>query len=644
MKRFSLRTVALTFVVFIVLVGFGAAVTTLTWQAGNQQKEAAGQHARALAGQQAEMVQRRLSVALQSARSLGQALKGLKSAGKLDRDAANALIRSQLEAEPGLLALWTGWEPNSFDSRDKDFVGAPGHDDTGRYVPYWNRGSGQVSLEALTGYDKDGDGDYYLLPKRSGRETLVEPYVYKVGGKDVLMTSLSVPIVMDGKVVGISGVDIALADLQAEIGKLRPYSTGHAALVSHSGKYLASVDATQVGKSVADLPQAVADALRQGTSAEVTVDDSANGGARSLQRWVPVRVGASDTPWSFVMTVPEDQMLSGLKTLKLTSLLIGVGCLAAVSLALALMLDRLVLRPLGGEPAQAAAVARRVAQGDLCERVAAREGDGTSLMAALADMQAKLGSVVAQVRDNADGVATAATEIAQGNSDLSSRTEQQASALQETAASMEQLTSTIRQNADNAQRASDLAHRACGSAQESGNVVRQVVATMKDIQDSSQQIAAIVTTVDGIAFQTNLLAPNAAVEAARAGDQGRGFAVVANEVRMLSQRSAEAAREIKTLVATSVDRVEKGTSLVGQAGAAVEGLVESIQGVSTLVADISTASREQSQGVEQVSSALGQMDNVTQQNAALVEESAAAAISLQQQAATLVSTVAVFKV
>ncbi|MBI2734641.1 MAG: MCP four helix bundle domain-containing protein [Aquabacterium sp.] len=265
-------------------------------------------------------------------------------------------------------------------------------------------------------------------------------------------------------------------------------------------------------------------------------------------------------------------------------------------------------------------------------------------VSALDRMRNEMAHVVSTVRRNSDSVATASSQIAQGNQDLSGRTEQQASSLQQTASSMEELGSTVRQNADNARQANQLAQGASSVAARGGEVVSQVVDTMKGINESSRKIADIISVIDGIAFQTNILALNAAVEAARAGEQGRGFAVVAGEVRNLAQRSAEAAKEIKSLISTSVERVEQGTELVDQAGSTMQEIVASIKRVSDIIGEISAASAEQSSGVAQVGTAVSQMDQATQQNAALVEQSAAAAESLKQQAQQLVQAVAVFKV
>jgi len=317
--------------------------------------------------------------------------------------------------------------------------------------------------------------------------------------------------------------------------------------------------------------------------------------------------------------------------------------LAGMAVAGALLgwwITRSITQPIN----EAVDVAERVAAGDLGSRIDVQRHDETGrLLAALKAMNESLVRIVGTVRNSSDSIATGSAQIASGNADLSQRTEEQASALEETAASMEQLGSTVKQNADNARQANQLALSASIVAVKGGEVVGKVVDTMKGINDSSKKIADIISVIDGIAFQTNILALNAAVEAARAGEQGRGFAVVASEVRSLAQRSAEAAKEIKSLITASVERVEQGTMLVDQAGVTMEEVVISIRRVTDIMGEISSASTEQSQGVMQVGEAVSQMDQVTQQNAALVEESAAAAESLKQQAQALVQAVAVFR-
>lgn len=304
---------------------------------------------------------------------------------------------------------------------------------------------------------------------------------------------------------------------------------------------------------------------------------------------------------------------------------------------------RTIWQQLGGEPEYAQEIASAVASGDLTMRIDVEPGDTSSLLAALSEMQTRLQNMVSEIKTSAETIKVASAEIASGNTDLSSRTESQASSLEETSSSMETMTETVKQNADNARQANKMVETASEVAVKGGAVVSQVVTTMDDINQSSKKIVDIISVIDGIAFQTNILALNAAVEAARAGEQGRGFAVVASEVRSLAQRSAAAAKEIKTLIGDSVDKVTAGSALVDQAGQTMDEIVASVRRVSDIMAEITAASQEQSSGIQEIGSAINQMDEMTQQNAALVEEAAAAAESLEEQADLLTKALDVFK-
>ena len=322
---------------------------------------------------------------------------------------------------------------------------------------------------------------------------------------------------------------------------------------------------------------------------------------------------------------------------------LGALALAGLLLAIGVAITRGLLKQLGGEPDYAAGIARRIAEGDLSIPITIKANDSSSMLHGIRAMRDDLAKIVSEVRSGTDAIATASSQIAAGNIDLSARTEEQASSLEETAASMEELTSTVSQNADNARQANQLSASASAIASKGGTVVSQVVDTMASINDSSKKIVDIISVIDGIAFQTNILALNAAVEAARAGEQGRGFAVVAAEVRNLAQRSAAAAKEIKTLIGASVDTVAVGNKLVADAGSTMDEVVASVRRVTDIMGEISAASTEQSSGIAQVNQAIAQMDAVTQQNAALVEQAAAAAESMQMQAARLSQVVGVFR-
>ena len=350
------------------------------------------------------------------------------------------------------------------------------------------------------------------------------------------------------------------------------------------------------------------------------------------------------------MVTLEDKLNAGITedaktafgTARTLMLLLGAIALAA-GVAAAVVITRSLLKQLGGEPHYASQIASQIAAGDLAAVIELQPGDSTSIIAEMKHMRDSLVNIVGEVRLRTDTISTASSEIAMGNIDLSSRTEQQASSLEKTSSAMKELTNTVKLNADNAREANTLALSASEVARHGGTVVAQVVDTMSSIADSAKRIEDIIAVIDGIAFQTNILALNAAVEAARAGEQGRGFAVVASEVRNLAQRSAVAAKEIKGLITTSVEKVEIGNKLVSQAGVTINQIVSSVKQVTDIISEISHASQDQSNDIEGINHSVIEMDSMTQQNAALVEEAAAAAQSLQDQASELAKVVSIFK-
>ena len=643
--RFGLRAKMLFAVLAMVLAGFTVTISLLTKQAGSMQQESAQQYARQLAINNAGKVAERINLALHAARSLAFELAAMQASGKADRANADLLLKSVLEGHPEFTGVGTIWEANAFDGKDSEYAGKEGHDATGRYLPYWNRGSGKTQVEALTDYEKEGAGDYYLLARKSGNEVLLEPYMYKIAGKDVFMTTVTVPVKAKGQVVGAVTVDLPVASFQEDVSKIHPYETGYASLISNNGIYIGDVDAKNVGQNIGD--SAAAKAAKTAIKAGQTYNDSFEHSTMQTtvnRIYVPVQIGATTTPWSFVISVPENKILADVHYLRNTAILIGIFSVLVVSAILTFVINKLVIAPLGGEPDVAVNIARSVAEGDLTTVVTLKPGDRSSMLYALQGMQQQLTGMVTHIRDSSEFVSNASGEIAMGNIDLSERTENQASSLAQTANSVESLNQTVKQNAGNAEQARQLAVSAAQTAQRGSTQVDKVVNTMADISAESKKMFDIIAAIEGIAFQTNILALNAAVEAARAGEQGRGFAVVASEVRNLAQRSAVASKEIKSLIETSIAKVDVGSEVVGHAGKTMTEILASVEGLSTILNEISSASAEQSHGIAQITNEIGLMDQTTQQNAALVEESAAAAASLKEEAQKLWQALLVFKV
>jgi len=484
------------------------------------------------------------------------------------------------------------------------------------------------------GYDPTARPWYQLAAAASG-PVITAPYV-DAGSKKLVITFAAA--IRDGaQVKAVTSIDVFMDSVVRNVASIRPTPGTYGFIVDKDGKIVVHEDASLLLKPVTELAPTL------NASGLATLGQSARLSSITLhgEERLVYAAPVTGTDWTLVIALPRSEALGGISAMMWSSLASSLGIALLIIVIIGALLTALLHRM---------AVLRDVMHdigagaGDLTQRIAVTGNDELATIASGFNLFVeKIHTVLTQVRSNANSVAMASGDIASGNNDLSVRTEQQASALEQTASSMEELSSTVKQNADNAKQANQLAQSASTVAVKGGEVVAQVVETMKHINDSSKRIFDIISVIDGIAFQTNILALNAAVEAARAGEHGRGFAVVASEVRSLAGRSAEAAKEIKSLIGASVERVEQGSALVDQAGVTMTEVVGSIRRVTDIMGEISAASIEQSQGVSQVGIAVTQMDQATQQNAALVEEMAAAASSLNGQAQELVQTVEVFK-
>ncbi|HEX5755786.1 MAG TPA: methyl-accepting chemotaxis protein, partial [Arenimonas sp.] len=822
MRNVSISSKVMAAAAAIATIAFALTAALIYWQSSRLLEAEAGKLLEQAARNEAAQLAKPLDQAIASTRALALAMEGLVEARQTQRATLDAMMSRAIAANPEWVGLSNMWEPDAFDGRDAEFVGTEHHDHSGRIISYWTPGDdGGANFELLAGYDDDTQNSWYTEPREKRQQVVMEPYTYPVDGVDVLMTTLSTPILRNGQFLGMVGIDIGLDRLQLATGAISVMDGSYARLISHAGTVLADAHADRVGKPVEPAQwTAMQEAFAANAAWHGETVDPGNGAAL-LEVAVPITIGSASERFVLAIAAPQSAVMASARSLGGQIAIIGLLGAALISAVLFLYLRRLVLRPL----AQAVAAADDMAAGNI-ERALPRHGDDEmgrlikafgavrerlssiaaaqvelreahdagrtdqridsgdyqGIYAAMADGvnalarshievnerivavisryaegdfgiemdrlpgdRARISAAMDAVRDNlvaikdeilrlgeaaahgdfsqrgdaarfdhtfrqmveglnrlmqtaehglndvarvltalskgdltqrieADyeglfgqlkdtanhtvssltdlvgriqnstgAINTASREIAAGNADLSARTEEQAASLEETASSMEELTSTVKQNAENARQANQLAVGASEVAVKGGQVVSEVVTTMDSINASSQKIVDIIAVIDGIAFQTNILALNAAVEAARAGEQGRGFAVVASEVRALAQRSASAAKEIKALIDDSVGRIADGAQLVDQAGTTMSEIVTSVKRVTDIMAEITAASLEQSSGIEQVNTTISQMDEVTQQNAALVEEATAAARSLEEQAGQLAEAVSAFR-
>ena len=611
-------------IILLVSVSYVITLWVLNLQASRMQRQLAMEYAEELAQHEAFEVKGRLERAMFASSILGQALMGLRE-NNPDRRLADAMLRQVLIDNPEFLAVWTVWEPNAFDGRDSNFRNTLGHDASGRYIPYWNRGTGQqLVLEPILDYDNPGPaGNYYMLARNSQKQSLIEPYLYPIGGKEVLITSVAVPLVEDGRTLGVVGMDIALADYQQQISQVRPYGVGYASLLSNGGIYVGDGRPENVGQAHKDA--ALLAAIAEGKSlARDIYDEHLQADAYALT--VPVHVGEATLPWAFRVVVPTAEMMADVTRMRSIAITIGLISIVLVGLILSWCIRLWVLRPV----AAARAVAQRLAEGDLAVAIEVKGKDEIAqLLGAMRDMSDNLVGIIHNIRTSAEELVQSSEQIASTSQNLSQAATQQAATVEETSASVEEISAAVAQNSDNAHATDGIATSSAKSAGEGGDAVRETVQAMRNIAEK-------ISLVDDIAYQTNLLALNAAIEAGRAGEHGRGFAVVAAEVRKLAQRSQEAAQDISGMANNSVMLAERAGILLDQ-------MLPSIRKTADLVQEISAASSEQARGLEQITAAVNQMAQTTQVNAAAAEELNSTAEEMSNQAIQLQEMMDYFK-
>ncbi len=630
----------------------------------------------------AREIETSLDVAIGVARDLAHSFEALKARGSTNRDDLNAMLHHALARAPELLGVWTAWEPDALDGRDADFAGAaPGHDDTGRFVPYWYRDGDRIELDPLVDYQVPGAGDYYLLARNSGEETVLDPYLYEVGGVETLLTSLVVPIRVEGQVLGVAGVDLAMLDVQARLAEVRPFGDGYVSLVSNTGSLIAHRDPSLLGTDAAQagFDPALLRAAAEGRTALVEQTDD---GHRLIRAAAPVVIGDATTPWSVIVTGNEETIMASADLLLIRICLIGLG-LGVLALAIAWWQGAAVARPL---VAMTAAM-RALAAGDTATEIPARDRrDEIGAMAAavqvfkdnairMAEMQAdqaaaerraaeeertnlhqlanefeaSIGEVVhsvssasTEMQATAQSMSAIAEETSSQAATVASAAEQASANVQTVAAAVEELSGSITEISRQMTVQTGAADDAVSSASESNTEI-------KGLADRVAAIGTVVSLITSIAEKTNLLALNATIEAARAGDAGRGFAVVASEVKSLATQTAQATEEISSQIKDIQDKT--GTAVAAIAG--INAKIETIREISSSVAaaieqqnaaasEIGRNAHEASAGTRQVSSAITSVTEASAQSGASANTVLTAAEALSRQSEQLTAQVAGF--
>jgi methyl-accepting chemotaxis protein len=574
----------------VTLVAFAALSLTVGFKAGNMAREQAAVSTKHMVSHYSDQVQSQVEAALQTARSLAQAMEGMRSRERSpDRGAVAGMLRNIARRNDRFYGVWMCWEPNAFDGRDAQVGEARWNDGQGHFVPYAYHQDGEIEIVPLSDYQT---ADYYLKARRSGEATVLEPFQYEVEGETVLMTTLAVPIEVEGQVLGVAGVDLSLGAISRMLADLDLSHGGFMSVISQGHSYVGHPEKSLAGSKVTAEHEWLRDHLRElgDGGGFVVTNHSTRLGAEALRVARPFEIGQTGTSWTAMATIPMHSIMAKAERITWLTLLIGgVGFLVVA--AVVYLLARSIANPV-----------QRIVDG---------------------------------LRASAEQVTSASSQLSSSSQQMAEGTSEQASNLEETSSSLEEMSSQTKQNADNAGQVETSMNQA-GEVVESGvEAMDRMSQTIEEIRNSSAETSKIVKTIDDIAFQTNLLALNAAVEAARAGDAGKGFAVVAEEVRNLAQRSAEAAKSTSELIEKSQKKSEDGVSVAQEVSSNLHLIKENRDKVGTLISEISAASKEQAQGIDQVNNAVAEMDKVVQRNASDSEETASAAQELSSQAREL---------
>ncbi len=640
MQSLSLRAKLLWSTVATVVLGFSITLGVLSWRAEQAILEQGMARADTVALETARAVGNTLDDAMSVSSTLALSLEGMRAHGTPDRADVNALLQAVLQGRPGLLGVYTGWDAHTFDGRDENFAGTAGHDASGRFVPYWSRNGDKISLEPLVDYDKPGAGDYYLKPKQTGKAYLADPYEYVVAGRPMLITSLVQPVRKEGQVIGIAGVDMALDGVVSMLDTMKPFGVGAVSLYTPGGTVVAHRDGALIGKTASHLPAEALAALREGRGLHWRDDQ---GVLHFLQK---VALTDADAWWGSVVSVPEAVITESAASLRYTAIAMGVVSVLITGSVLSLLLGALT-RPL--QTLADAMQALAGGEGDLTRRLPETGGQdelgrvARSVNAFLSTLQ----RMFSDVRDQSHALVQGLHDVRHTTERIADSSHLLSGSTNANAATIEQITVSIGHIADHAKEADDTMTDTRAASQRSGAAVHDMQGHMRDIAGSmetlasslnglaerSQQINGIVQVIREIADQTNLLALNAAIEAARAGEQGRGFAVVADEVRKLAERTSGATTEIREMIEAmrsetgdAVSRmhatrgaVESGVQRAVRVAEEIVGIEQAMNRAAGRVREIADATREQSAATTALAQSAEQASTVVQSTDAAIQ-------------------------
>jgi methyl-accepting chemotaxis protein len=626
---------------------------------GNQNQKTAVGAATSLARASGEKIamsaKTEIELAADAARTLADSMQAMKKSNLTNRETVNEMLRKVLENNPKFLDTWMLWEPNAFDGLDANYAGEEGLDPTGRFNTYWVKSGSAYTMSFNEGYDQAGVGDFYQIPKSSGKETLLNPYIYKLDNVDTLMAGLVVPIKIDNKFVGAIGIDFKLDQLQSMMAEFTLYDTGKATIYSNNGAFVTSHVKEQMGKKMSEVSQASTVSSIMNSIKEGKVYESSDNGLYSL--FTPINIGRTDTPWSVGISIPMKEITA--ESNQMLYATITAGVLAMILLGVVVVwLTQAIVRPITAS----IKIGEAMAQGDFTQDVpklyVKRKDEIGVLARVFQTITDSMRDMLGQVNLSTAQVAAATQQISASAEQLASGSNTQAESAQNINELFKELSAGINSVATSAEQASELASRTSVIAVEGGKVVQQSIdgmnvvnQQMSRLAEDSHKIGEIIDVIDEIAEQTNLLALNAAIEAARAGEQGRGFAVVADEVRKLAERSGQATKQIATIIKgmqvnteQSVKAVADGVLSSQKTGEAFESIISMVNESTGKVTEIAAASEEQAAQSSEVLSSIESISATTQEAAASSEETASTAQSLAHLAENLNHTVTRFKI